>query len=294
MLATIIGFLVGIARLSRNWLVATLAGGYVELIRNVPLLLQLYFWYNAVLKSLPELKGSVALPGGGILNNRGLFLARPEFAPQFSFVLVALAIGIAVAIALHIYANRRHDRTGEQVPTLWPTLGLVVVLPLAVFALAGFPLSFSVPHMGRYNVIGGVELLPEFAALAVALSVYTAAFIAEVVRAGILSVSTGQIEAAHALGLRPGLTLRLIVLPQAMRVIVPPLTSQYLNLIKNSSLAVAIGYPDLVQVFAGTVLNITGQAVEVIAITMAVYLFISLLVSLLMNLYARTTAIAER
>jgi len=160
--------------------------------------------------------------------------------------------------------------------------------------LAGFPLSFSVPHMGRYNVIGGVELLPELAALAVALSVYTAAFIAEVVRAGLLSVSAGQIEAANALGLRPGLTLRLIVLPQAMRVIVPPLTSQYLNLIKNSSLAVAIGYPDLVQVFAGTVLNITGQAVEVIAITMAVYLFISLVVSLSMNLYARTTAIAER
>jgi general L-amino acid transport system permease protein len=293
-LATILGFLIGIARLSRNWLVATLAGGYVELIRNVPLLLQLYFWYNAVLKSLPELKGSVALPGGGILNNRGLFLPRPELAPQFSFVLVALAVGIAAAVALHLYANRRHDRTGEEVPAFWPTLGLVIVLPLAVFALAGFPLSFSVPHMGRYNVIGGVELLPELAALAVALSVYTAAFIAEVVRAGLLSVSAGQIEAAHALGLRPGLTLRLIVLPQAMRVIVPPLTSQYLNLIKNSSLAVAIGYPDLVQVFAGTVLNITGQAVEVIAITMAVYLFISLVVSLSMNLYARTTAIAER
>jgi general L-amino acid transport system permease protein len=292
-LATILGFVIGIARLSHNWLVATLAGGYVELIRNVPLLLQLYFWYNAVLKSLPELRG-VTLPGGGILNNRGLFLPRPEFAPQFSFVLVALAVGIASAIALHLYANRRHDRTGEEVPTLWPTLGLVIVLPLAVFALAGFPLSFSVPHMGRYNVTGGLELQPELAALSVGLSVYTAAFIAEVVRAGLLSVSSGQIEAAHALGLRPGLTLRLIVLPQAMRVIVPPLTSQYLNLIKNSSLAVAIGYPDLVQVFAGTVLNITGQAVEVIAITMAVYLFISLVVSLLMNLYGRTTVIAER
>jgi general L-amino acid transport system permease protein len=293
-LATLLGFVIGIARLSRNWLVATLAGGYVELVRNVPLLLQLYFWYNAVLKSLPELKGSVTLPGGGILNNRGLFLPRPEFASQFSVVLVVLAVGIAAAIALHVYANRRHDRTGEEVPTLWPTLGLVIALPLAVFALLGFPLSFSVPHMGRFNVSGGVELLPEFAALLLALSVYTAAFIAEVVRAGVLSVSAGQIEAAYALGLRPGLTLRLIVLPQAMRVIVPPLTSQYLNLIKNSSLAVAIGYPDLVQVFAGTVLNITGQAVEVIAITMAVYLFISLLVSLLMNLYAQTTAITER
>jgi general L-amino acid transport system permease protein len=293
-LATILGFVIGIARLSRNWLVASLAGFYVELIRNVPLLLQLYFWYNAVLKSLPELRGSVALPGGGILNNRGLFLPRPEFAPQFSIVLIALAIGVAAATALHVFANHRHDRTGEEVPVLWPTLGLVVGVPLVVFALAGFPLAFSVPHLGRFNVSGGVEILPEFAALLLALSVYTAAFIAEVVRAGVLSVSSGQIEAAHALGLRPGLTLRLIVLPQAMRVIVPPLTSQYLNLIKNSSLAVAIGYPDLVQVFAGSVLNITGQAVEVIAITMAVYLFISLSVSFLMNLYARTTAIAER
>jgi general L-amino acid transport system permease protein len=293
-LATILGFVIGIARLSRNWLVASLAGFYVELIRNVPLLLQLYFWYNAVLKSLPELRGSVALPGGGILNNRGLFLPRPEFAPQFSIVLIALAIGVAAATALHVFANHRHDRTGEEVPVLWPTLGLVVGMPLVVFALAGIPLAFSVPHLGRFNVSGGVEVLPEFAALLLALSVYTAAFIAEVVRAGVLSVSGGQIEAAHALGLRPGLTLRLIVLPQAMRVIVPPLTSQYLNLIKNSSLAVAIGYPDLVQVFAGSVLNITGQAVEVIAITMAVYLFISLSVSFLMNLYARTTAIAER
>jgi general L-amino acid transport system permease protein len=293
-LATILGFLVGLARLSRNWLVATLAGLYVEVIRNIPLLLQVLFWYNAVLKALPELKGSVPLPGGGILNNRGLFLPRPEFAPQFSLVLVALAVGVAAALALRTYANRRHDRTGGEVRVLWPALGLIVVPPLAVFALTGFPLAFSVPHMGRFNVSGGVEILPEFAALLLALSVYTAGFIAEVVRAGVLSVSAGQIEAAHALGLRPGLTLRLIVLPQAMRVIIPPLTSQYLNLIKNSSLGVAIGYPDLVQVFAGTVLNITGQAVEVIAITMAVYLFVSLSVSLLMNLYTRPIALAER
>ena len=293
-LATVLGFAVGIARLSHNWLVAKFAAGYVELTRNVPLLLQLLFWYNAVLKSLPELRASVTLPGGTFLNNRGLFLARPEFAPQFSIVLVVLAIGIAATVALKSYANRRHDRTGEEVPVLVPALGLIVVLPLAAFALTGFPLSFSVPHMGRFNVSGGIEILPEFAALVLALSVYTAGFIAEVVRAGMLSVSHGQVEAAQALGLRSGLTLRLIVLPQAMRVIIPPLTSQYLNLIKNSSLAVAIGYPDLVQVFAGTVLNITGQAVEVIAITMAVYLSISLLVSLLMNLYGRTTAIAER
>jgi len=293
-LATVLGFAIGIARLSHNWLLAKLAAGYVEVTRNVPLLLQLLFWYNAVLKSLPELSGSVTLPGGAILNNRGLFLPRPEFAPQFSIPLIALALGITATIALKSYANHRHDRTGKEVPVLWLALGLIVVLPLAAFALSGFPLTFSVPHMGRFNVSGGVEILPELGALLLALSVYTAGFIAEVVRAGMLSVSHGQVEAAQALGLRSGLALRLIVLPQAMRVIIPPLTSQYLNLIKNSSLAVAIGYPDLVQVFAGTVLNITGQAVEVIAITMAVYLFFSLVVSLLMNLYARTAAIAER
>ncbi len=293
-LATLLGFVVGLARLSKNWLVATLAGGYVELIRNVPLLLQLLFWYNAVLKSLPELRGSVTFPGGAVLNNRGLFLPRPELEPNFAAVTIALLAGIVGAIAFRAFANRRRDRTGEELPTLWTTIGLVVMLPLAVFALSGFPLAFSIPHMGRFNVSGGVEILPEFAALLVALSVYTAAFIAEVVGAGVLAVSAGQIEAAQARGLRSGATLRLVVLPQAMRVIVPPLTSQYLNLIKNSSLAVAIGYPDLVQVFAGSVLNITGQAVEVIGITMAVYLAISLFTSFLMNLYGRATAIAER
>ncbi|HSZ67990.1 MAG TPA: ABC transporter permease subunit [Xanthobacteraceae bacterium] len=293
-LSTVLGFTVGIARLSRNWLVSHLAGGYVELIRNIPLLLQLLFWYNAVLKSLPELRGSVTLPGGAILNNRGLFLPRPEFAPQFSIPLIALALGITATIALKSYANHRHDRTGKEVPVLWLALGLIVVLPLAAFALSGFPLTFSVPHMGRFNVSGGVEILPELAALLLALSVYTAGFIAEVVRAGMLSVSHGQVEAAQALGLRSGLALRLIVLPQAMRVIIPPLTSQYLNLIKNSSLAVAIGYPDLFQVFTGSVLFITGQAVEIVAVTMAVYLVISLVTSLLMNWYGHAMRIAER
>jgi general L-amino acid transport system permease protein len=266
----------------------------VELIRNVPLLLQLLFWYNAVLKSLPQLRGSVALPGGGILNNRGLFLPRPEFGPHFAAALIALFVAIAVAIVLRDWARRRRERTGRQIRIVWPVLILVCGLPLAVLALAGFPLGFSVPHMGRFNVSGGVEILPEFAALVLALTVYTAAFIAEVVRAGVLAVPAGQTEAAQALGLRSAATLRLVVVPQAMRVIMPPLTSQYLNLIKNSSLAVTIGYPDLVQVFAGSVLNITGQAVEVIAITMAVYLAISLFTSLLMNLYARATAIVER
>ncbi len=293
-LATILGFAIGIARLSRNWLVARLAGFYVELIRNIPLLLQLLFWYNAVLKALPELRGSIVLPTGGFLNNRGLFLPRPVFAPGFAAVGAALLVGIAAAIVLHIWARRRRERTGAPTPVGWWIAVLIVGLPLAALTLAGFPVAFELPQMSRFNVIGGLEILPEFAALLLALSIYTAAFIAEVVRAGILAVPSGQTEAAQALGLRSGTTLRLIVVPQAMRAIVPPLTNQYLNLTKNSSLAVAIGYPDLVQVFAGSVLNITGQAVEVIAITMAVYLTISLVTSLLMNLYGRMTAIAER
>jgi general L-amino acid transport system permease protein len=292
-LATVLGFAVGIARLSRNWLVARLAAGYVEVVRNVPLLLQLLFWYNAVLKSLPEVRGSIALPGGSFLNNRGLFLPRPEFGSGFSAVLTAFLVGVLAVVVLRLWAHRRQERTGAEIHILWPALALLFGLPLIAFTLTGAPLSFSLPQMGRFNVRGGLEILPEFAALTLALTTYTAAFIAEVVRAGVLSVSAGQAEAAQALGLRSGTTLRLVIVPQAMRVIIPPLTSQYLNLIKNSSLAVAIGYPDLVQVFTGTVLNITGQAVEVVAITMAVYLTISLFASLLMNLYARTAAVVE-
>ena len=293
-LATALGFTIGIARLSRNWLVSHLAGGYVELIRNIPLLLQILFWYNAVLKALPDLRNSFALPGGVFLNNRGLFLPRPQFGAGFSYVVVAFVLGVIATTALRVWARRRQDFTGEPPRILRYALALMVGVPLTVFFLAGAPLHFSFPEMGRFNVLGGTEILPEFAALLLALAIYTAAFIAEVVRAGILSVPHGQTEAAQALGLRSGSTLRLVVVPQAMRVIVPPLTSQYLNLIKNSSLAVAIGYPDLVQVFAGSVLNITGQAVEVIALTMAVYLFISLVTSLLMNLYGHAVGIVER
>jgi general L-amino acid transport system permease protein len=292
--ATILGFVIGIGRLSRNWLVARLAGGYVDLIRNIPLLLQLLFWYNAVLKSLPQLHGSVALPGGGLLNNRGLFLPRPEFAAGFGYVVIALLCGLVATIILRAWARRRQERTGEPLRILWFALVLIAGLPLVVFELAGAPLSFSFPNMGRFNVMGGVEILPEFAALVLALSLYTAAFIAEVVRAGVMAVSHGQTEAAQALGLRSSTTLRLVVVPQAMRVIIPPLTSQYLNLIKNSSLAVAIGYPDLVQVFTGSVLFITGQAVEVVAVTMSVYLAISLVTSLLMNLYGYAIDVVER
>ena len=293
-LATVLGFIIGIARLSKNWLVARMAGFYVEIIRNLPLLLQLLFWYNAVLKALPSVRESLAIPGGGFLNNRGLFLPKPDFLPGSSAALIALALGIVAAIAFRIWARRRQYRTGQQAPVFWVTFGLVVGLPLIVLALSGFPIRFIYPESGRFNIRGGIEVLPEFMALLFGLVIYTAAFIAEVVRAGILSVVKGQTEAAYSLGLRPGPALRLVVVPQAMRVIVPPLTSQYLNLTKNSTLAVAIGYPDLVQIFAGTVLNQTGQAVEVIVITMAVYLTISLVTSGLMNIYNRSVALVER
>jgi general L-amino acid transport system permease protein len=292
--ATIIGFIVGISRLSTNWLVSKAASFYVETIRNIPLLLQLLFWYNAVLKALPALRESIRIPGGIFLNNRGLFLPEPIFKDPFIYVLAAFIIGIVGSIAFRVWARRRQEKTGEQAPVFLTALGLVIVFPAIVLLLAGVPLEFGYPVAGRFNITGGIEVVPEFAALLFGLSVYTAAFIAEVVRAGITSVSRGQTEAAYSLGLRPSPTLRLIVVPQAMRVIIPPLTSQYLNLLKNSSLAVAIGYPDLVQVFSGTVLNQTGQAVEVVAITMAVYLTISLATSLLMNFYNSRIALVER
>jgi len=292
--ATILGFIIGIARLSKNWLVAKTATGYVETIRNIPLLLQLLFWYNAVLKALPGIRESLVIPGGIFLNNRGLFIPQPIFKSGFGWVLAALAIGIVGAVAFYVWARKRQERTGQQAPVFFVSLALVIGLPLVMLALAGFPLAFDYPAAGRFNINGGIEVLPEFAALLFGLTIYTAAFIAEVVRAGIMAVSRGQTEAAYSLGLRARPTLRLIVVPQAMRVIIPPLTSQYLNLTKNSTLAVAIGYPDLVQVFTGTVLNQTGQAVEVVAITMAVYLTISLTTSLLMNFYNRSIALVER
>lgn len=292
--ATILGFIVGIARLSKNWLVNKTATAYVEIIRNLPLLLQLLFWYNAVLKALPDLRESVKIPGGIFLNNRGLFLPAPQTQAGFGFVEIVFFLGIAGSIAFYVWARKRQEQTGQQAPVFLTALGLIIGLPLLVFLVLGMPLQFDYPQAGRFNIAGGLEVVPEFAALLFGLSIYTAAFIAEVVRAGILAVSHGQTEAAYSLGLKPGPTLRLIVVPQAMRVIIPPLTSQFLNLTKNSSLAVAIGYPDLVQVFTGTVLNQTGQAVEVVAITMAVYLTISLATSFLMNVYNSRMKLVER
>ncbi|MFE1602019.1 amino acid ABC transporter permease [Methylobacterium sp. ID0610] len=297
-IATILGFLIGVARLSPNWILAKLAGVYVETIRNIPLLLQLLFWYVAVLAALPGARDSLALPGSIFLNQRGLYVPKPVLAADAWAIPAAFALGILAALAFRLRARRVQARTGRQAPVGLVGLALVLGLPLlawGVLALGGAdPVTFERPVKGTFNLRGGLQLFPEFVALVLGLSIYTAAFIAEVVRAGIQAVARGQTEAARALGLQPGPTLRLVVIPQAMRVIVPPLTSQYLNLTKNSSLAVAIGYPDLVQVFMGTVLNQTGQAVEVVAITMAVYLTISLVTATGMNLYNQRVALIER
>jgi general L-amino acid transport system permease protein len=293
-LATILGFVLGVARLSKNWLISRIAAVYIEIIRNIPLLLQIFFWYFALLRPLPLPRESVDLFGAIFLNNRGLYAPRPLFDPAFSGVLIALAAGILGAIFLSRWARQRQEQTGEQFPIFWASVGLIVGLPLLALILTGFPLSWEYPELKGFNFRGGMVLIPEFLALLVALSLYTASFIGEIVRAGIQAVSYGQTEAALSLGLRRGATLRLVVIPQALRVIVPPLTSQYLNLTKNSSLAAAIAYPELVSVWAGIVLNQTGQAVEMIATTMAVYLFLSLAISTVMNWYNARIALVER
>jgi general L-amino acid transport system permease protein len=293
-LATILGFLIGIARLSTNWLVVKLSTVYIETVRNIPLLLQLLFWYFAVLQALPHPRESVDIAGSIFLNNRGLTVPRAEFGEGAEAALIAFVIAVAAVVGLARWAKRRREATGQQFHTVLVALAVLMGVPLLTFLAVGAPMTFEYAEMGRFRLQGGLTLVPEFVALLAGLSIYTAAFIAEVVRAGILAVSHGQVEAAHALGLGRGQTLRLVVIPQALRVIIPPLTSQYLNLTKNSSLAVAIGYPDLVSIVAGTTLNQTGQAVEAIALTMAVYLILSLSISLFMNWYNRHMALVER
>jgi general L-amino acid transport system permease protein len=294
LLATLLGFVVGIARLSQNWIVAKVATSYVEIIRNIPLLLQLLFWYNAVLKPLPAPKSSIEIPGGIYLNNRGLIFPEVQLHPGAGLVALSSAAAVICCIAFWFYARRVQRRTGRQLPVLSVSLAALIVFPLLMFLAAGEPVSFIRPQLHGFNFQGGHQLYPEFAALLIGLSVYTGSYIAEIVRGGIQAVPKGQTEAACALGLSPGKTLRLVVVPQALRIIIPPLTSQYLNLTKNSSLAVFIGYPDLVQIFAGTVLNQTGAAVQVMAITLAVYLAISIVTSLAMNAFNRHFAIVER
>ena len=292
--ATFLGFFIGVARLSHNWLVARLATVYIETFRNIPLLLQIMFWYFAVLRPLPLPRQSLSIGDAVFLNNRGLFVPRPIAEDGFGLVVAALLLAIVGAVVLARWARKRQEASGQQFPTGLSAFALIVGLPLLTYWVSGSPLHWDNPVLGGFNFRGGLEVIPELAALVLALSIYTAAFIAEAVRSGIQSVSHGQTEAAYALGLRPRVTLKLVIIPQAMRVIIPQLTSQYLNLTKNSSLATAIGYPDLVNVFAGTTLNQTGQAVEVIAMTMGVYLLISLVISLFMNWYNKRNQLVER
>ncbi|MDT8879290.1 amino acid ABC transporter permease [Halomonas saccharevitans] len=292
--ATLIGFAVGIARLSPNWLLARLATAYVEIFRNIPLLVQILFWYFAVLQALPSPRNSHSLFEAIFLNVRGVVLPGPQPLDGFAATPWALLAAVIATAGLVRYARRRQAQTGQALPIFKLGALILIGLPALTFVATGMPLEWSIPSLAGFNFQGGVTILPELMALWLALSIYTASFIAEIVRSGIQSVPQGQVEAAKALSLPGGIILRKVVIPQAMRVIVPQLTSQHLNLIKNSSLATAIGYPDLVAVFSGTALNQTGQAIEIVAMTMGVYLLINLVVSALMNLYNARTLLKER
>ena len=297
--ATLVGVVVGVLRVSRNWLLRRLAAVYVEVFRNIPLLLQLFFWYFAVLAVLPAPRASTLRLGCdeagclAVLSNRGLSLIAPLWQSALQTALALCAVGVVLAALLARWNRRRQAQSG-QVLRLWWAYLLLVALPLAAFALLVEPSQLSRPLLQGFNFRGGVTLLPELMALWLALSLYSASYIAEYVRSGIASVPRGQYEAAEALGLPPARVMRLVILPQALRVMVPPMTSQFLNIVKNSSLATAIAYPDLVSVFTGTALNQTGRAVEIIGLTMAVYLAISLLISLAMGVYNRRIRIVER
>jgi general L-amino acid transport system permease protein len=292
-IATIFGLIVGIARLSTNWLIRAMATVYVELFRNIPPLLVLLFWYLAVIAALPNIRDSIQILPGVSLSNRGFFTPRPLPGDGFVWTLLAFVVGLVLAWALRTWAHARQMRTGQPFPSFWAGLGVVVVVTGAVFVATGSPLGIEMPAKTRFNIVGGWTLSPEFVTMFVGLGIYTASFIAEIVRSGIMAVSHGQTEAARALGLRGGLVLRLVVLPQALRVIIPPLASEYLNITKNSSLALAVGFADLVAV-GNNVLNPTGQSIEVIAIWMAFYLGLSVIISMAMNWFNGRIALTER
>lgn len=292
--ASFIGFFLGLARLSDNWLLRKLSTFYIEIFRNIPPLLQIFFWYFAVLRNLPGPRQAVNAFDLLFLSNRGLYIPSPQMGEGALAFVGAILLALIISAGLYRF-NKMHQIKTGQLRQTWPyALGLLVLLPLLSHWLFGAALHWDVPALRGFNFRGGMVLIPELAALTLALSVYTSAFIAEIIRAGIQSVPYGQHEAARSLGIPNPVTLRQVIIPQAMRVIIPPLTSQYLNIVKNSSLAAAIGYPDMVSLFAGTVLNQTGQAIETIAITMSVYLTISLTISLLMNIYNRRIALVER
>lgn len=291
--ASIIGFLVGIGRLSHNWLIAKICQIYVEIFRNIPPLLVIFFWYKGVLSILPQAKNAIQLPFSMFLSNRGFAYPKPIFGDSFLIVTIAFFAGIIATIVIAKWAAKRQMATGQQFPVLSTGLALIIGLPVVAFLAMGMPITFDYPVEGKFNLTGGSVVGPEFISLYLALSFYTAAFIAEIVRGGIRAVAKGQTEAASALGISPGITTRLVVIPQALRIIIPPLTSQYLNLTKNSSLAVAVGFADVVAV-GGTMLNQTGQAVEIVALWLVIYLTISVSTALLMNWFNAKMALVER
>ena len=291
--ATILGFLVGIIRLSSNWLLVRVAYIYVEFTRNVPLLLQIILWYS-ILIQLPRVKQSLEFLDTFFISNRGIYSPRPVFENDFSYVFIAFILALVSSFFLRRWAKKRQDETGKQFPVVTSAFGMIIFVPLLLFFILGSPLSFDYPALKGFNFKGGMVIRPEFIAMFLALTIYTAAFISETVRSGILSVTKGQREASASLGLKKSWIMRLIIIPQALRVIVPPLTSQYLNLTKNSSLGIAVGYADLVHGFGGISLNQTGQAIECMVIVMATYLTISLTISLFMNIYNRSIQFKEK
>ncbi|HVO02182.1 MAG TPA: ABC transporter permease subunit [Candidatus Cybelea sp.] len=291
--ATILGFFVGVLRLSTNWLIARIATVYIEVVRNIPLLVQLLFWYIGITKMLPNVRQSLMLGPSIALNIRGLFVPKPIPGAGSWIIPVALVLAIVGAVALYRWSVERQKATGKQFPAIWTGIVIIILLPILANILAGSPVTWDPPVLTGFNFKGGFSLPPELVALVMGLSVYTSAYIAEIVRGGIVAISHGQTEAALALGLRPSWNLRLVIIPQALRVITPPLTSQYLNIVKNSTLAGATGFPDLYAVI-GTSQNQTGRAVECVAILMLFYLIVSLLISLFMNWYNKRIALVER
>ena len=295
-LATLLGFFVGILRLSRNWLVAQIASWYVEILRNTPLLLQIIFWYLGAFANLPRPKQSIEIFGfeSLVLNNRGLYIPKPQPEDLFWVTVAAFVIGLLVALVLNRRATKKQQETGKYISTLLPTLVAVFGLPIIAFLLTGMPLDWDLPALKGFNYRGGGFVLPAMLAVMVALVVYHSAYAAEMVRAGILSVNKGQTEAALSIGLKQGFVMRLVIIPQAMRAIVPPMISLWMNVVKNSSLAIAIGFPDLVSVFMQTSLNQSGHAVEIVAMVMAFYMTVSLTISACLNVYNKKIQLTER
>ena len=292
--ATILGLIIGVLRLSKNWLIAKLAKAYIDFFRNIPLLLQILFWYNVVLRAMPNPKNSLNLFDLIFVNNRGVYIPQPEYNTTFFVMLASIFVALIAGFFLNRWANQRKEDTGKDF-MVWPfSLGMLVLFPILAYFIGGANLHFSIPALKGFNFIGGKTLYPEFLALTFALTIYTATFIAEAVRSGIEAVSYGQKEAAASMGFSPYQSLKLVILPQAIRIAIPPIINQYLNLTKNSSLATAVGYPEIVTVFAGTSLNQVGQAIEIITITMLVYLVISLFVSALLNWFNHKMKIKER